>query len=368
MKDVYFVGIDVDDKLYHGCVCDKKGNNIRQFTCKPNFLQLSKKLKEIAPLEQIKVCYEATYIGFSLFRELKHFGIHCDVIAPALIPKLPGKKIKTDKLDSAALAKYYSQGLLTPIHVPSSQQQADRDLVRSRHFLARLIAKLKNNINSSCKLQGWNYKDETKLISYWNKSHRTWLDRKIAACSNLSTNLALNLMLKQLRQMEENLLEMDQSITELSQSELYKKRINVLKAFRGLDTASAMALVTEIGDIKRFNHPRRLTSYSGLDIKECSSGGKEKKQGITKMGNFHIRRILVESCQYALQPPRVSRSLKIRREGVSGEFIDIADKCMSRLHKKSTKLLFRGKQKNKVKTACAREMLGFIWEALMKSS
>ena len=125
-----------------------------------------------------------------------------------------------------------------------------------------------------------------------------------------------------------------------------------------------MTLITELGDIKRFPHPSKTVGYVGLSIIESSSSGKEKKFEITKTGNKYIRTAVVEASQYAIQPPRVSRALQARRQGVDPQFIDIADKCMHRLYKKSIRLLYKGKHKNKIKVACARELICFVWEAL----
>jgi transposase len=137
-----------------------------------------------------------------------------------------------------------------------------------------------------------------------------------------------------------------------------------LCTFRGIDTLSAMTLVCEIGDIRRFAHPRQLTSYVGLDVAEYSSGGKQRKKGITKTGNWHIRTTLTESCQIAYRSPILSKRLKQSRAEQPPQIVDVATRCMHRLHKKGTRMLYAGKHKNKIKTACAREMLCFIWEAM----
>jgi transposase len=123
-------------------------------------------------------------------------------------------------------------------------------------------------------------------------------------------------------------------------------------------------MITELGDIQRFNHPKKLASYAGMDIREYSSGGKERKFSITKMGSSRLRTTVIEACQSVWKTPNVGRAVKERRENVDEKIIAIADRCMLRLHKKSTRLLFAGKNKNKIKVACAREMLCFVWEAL----
>ncbi len=367
-KDLLFVGIDVDDKAYHAAVVDAERGEVQQFACAPNPLALSKKLNKFKDKTTLRICYEATYIGYSLQRALTTMGFACEIIAPSLIPTLPGKKVKTDKLDSLRLARYYAQGLLTTITIPDQEQEADRNVLRSRMFVLGEIKAIKNHISAYTKRLGWNFRQETKLKSYWTLTHRIWLDRKIAALNQASLQASLTHLLAMLKSNESTLKAFDQDIQEMAKKAIHAKQVIALKCLRGIDTHSALTIITELGDIKRFDHPARLTSYAGLDIIEHSSGGKERKFGISKMGNPHLRRILVEACQYALNPPRVSKHLAARRQEAAAPYIDIGDRCMHRLHKKGVKMLFRDKPRNKIKTACAREMLGFIWEALTRAA
>ncbi|MFC2140646.1 transposase [Candidatus Auribacterota bacterium] len=153
-------------------------------------------------------------------------------------------------------------------------------------------------------------------------------------------------------------------IESIARQPKYQKKVKVLGCIRGLDTLSAMCLIAEIIDINRFSHPKYLTSFAGLDISEYSSCGKEKCFSITKQGNRFIRTIVAEATQYAFRIPNILRKIKDRRKGADPRLIDIGDRCMHRLYKKLTKMIFRGKPRNKIKIACAREMLGFIWESL----
>jgi transposase len=362
---LHIAGVDVDDKAYHIAIVNELGEEVFTGSCGASPSHLVRKLKKL-DLADIRVCYEATYIGYSLYRALSNASIECHVIAPSLIPTLPGKKVKTDKLDSMKLAKFFLRGLLTTVAVPDEELEGDRDLMRSRNFLQGEIRAVKNHLNSYGKRFGWNYQQETGLKGYWTKTHWIWFERKVAALNIASARTAMQHLISILNALMASLGKFDQDIESLANSGKYKRQTTAIKAIRGIDTQSAMAIISEIGDIRRFDHPKRLTSYAGLDIIEHSSGGKERKFGISKMGNVHLRRTLVESCQFALQPPRISKKLAERRQGMNVDEITIADKCMHRLHKKGTRLLFNNKPRNKVKTACAREMLGFIWELLMK--
>jgi transposase len=164
-----------------------------------------------------------------------------------------------------------------------------------------------------------------------------------------------------------HLSRIEKRIDEYSQKEKYKNTHDGLICLRGIKSLTAMTLISEIGDINRFSHPKKLAAYVGLDIAEYSSGGKEKKLGITKTGNSHIRNCLVESQQILAKRPSVSRRVKTRRVGAPQKILDIATRCDDRIYKKSRLLMAKGKHSNKIKVACAREFTGFIWE-VMKSS
>lgn len=287
------------------------------------------------------------------------------MIAPGLIPKMSSSRVKTDRVDANHMARCYAAGMLTVVHIPSEEDEGDRDLTRTRTHLVKQVTSSKHYIQSLCKRLGWKYLEETKSKSYWTLKHRDWLVKKAETLS-ISRRVELEILIKSMNSTESYIKKIDEELARMADSPKYKNKVDTLRCFRGIETLSAMTLLTEIGDIKRFSHPSRLSSYAGLDIAEYSSGGKEKKLGITKMGNKYMRRVLIESAQYAPDPVRVSKPLKARRMHGSEEAIKIGDRCMERLHKKAVRLLFKGKEKNKVKVACARELLCFIWEALYK--
>jgi hypothetical protein len=178
----------------------------------------------------------------------------------------------------------------------------------------------------------------------------------------------LKLLLSSLRQQEALLGVYVHEVENLAVSSEFKKKVEALTVYRGIDLQHAMSWIAEVQDIKRFKHPRSMVSYVGMDIREYSSGGKENKFGITKMGNPYMRTALVEICQSASKIPRVGRPLHKRREGVDPSLVEIADRCMARLYQKSSKMLYRGKHPNKIKVACARELIGFLWESLNQAA
>jgi transposase len=364
MKKLLHVGLDVDDKSFHiGGFCLESGE-VFELTSKPTLGNLMQKLKKFQDQHfEIKLCYEATYIGYSLYRLLRKEKIDAEIIAPSLIPELASKRVKTDRLDANKMAEYYAKGLLTKIYVPTEEDEHERDLIRSRSFLVEQRKSLKTHILSTCRRNNLNYRQENSTANHWTKIHTNWLINEVNKLTG-SLRTILDLLIFQLEKLNECIDNFDQKIKELSETEKYKKKKDSLNCFRGVDTLTAMTLITEIGDVKRFKHPKQLTSYAGLDVIEYSSGGKEKKFGITKMGNKRIRTAAIESCQRVDKANMLSQRLKAHRQGQDVKIIDVADRCMKRLKIKSNRLLDAGKHRNKVKVACAREFLNFIWEAL----
>jgi transposase len=164
--------------------------------------------------------------------------------------------------------------------------------------------------------------------------------------------------------LKHTMTEYEKAIDELAKAERYQKRVNALVCYHGIKNIFAMVMITEIGDINRFAHPNQLTSWLGFDIREYSSGGKHHRFGITKHGNRYLRTAFVEANQRLPRSKRVHPALKARRKEIDPELVHIADRCLARLTKKGNRLLYAGKHPNKVKVACAREMVGFVWESL----
>jgi transposase len=364
-KKIVYVGLDVDDTAFHGSGLVLETGEFYEFKCKPDNGVLRKKLNSLfGDRYTIHLCYEACYFGYSLFRFLNKSGIHCDIIAPSLIPTKTGSRVKTDRIDATKLAEYYAKELLTPIYVPDESDEELRDVLRSRGFLVKQRKMLKAHILSACRRYDIRFQEETGNKTTWTDRHIRWLKKRAATLQRPLCQIDLELLLAQYTSLSASIEKLDATILRVADGERYKKVCDALCTFRGIDTLSAMTIIAELGDIRRFAHPRLLTSYIGLDVAEYSSGGKEHKRGITKTGNKHIRTILTECCQTATKPPMLSKRIKQSRAEQPPAVIDIADRCMHRLYKKSTRMLYAGKHKNKIKTACAREMLGFIWEVM----
>ncbi len=368
MRTILFVGLDVDDKAFHGTIINSKTGEIHYLKTNPNKEKLIERLLKFhSRIEDYRICYESTYLGFSLCRQLREEGFDCHVIATGSIPIVSGNRVKTDRCDSEKLANFYMKDLLTTINIPDKEDEAERDFIRSRSLISKQIVKTKNHIQSLLRRHGINYREEEKGLNLWTDRYRKWLYGKTSSL-NESLKINLNLLITQLEHLESTIKTYNYHIEQLAATEKYKEKVSALVVYRGIETLTAMKIITELGDIRRFSHPRKLMSFLGFDICEYSSGGKERKKGITKFGNKIVRTALVESTQRCSSPPKVSYKLKHRRNNVPSELTAIADRCMNRLYKKSNHLLYREKNRNKVKVACAREMVGFIWESLIKAS
>lgn len=366
-NNIIFVGLDVDDKNFHGCAYYPGNKEKIEFKCRPTIGHLVKKLNKIAEEGyEIRICYEATYLGYTLCRDLMKKDYWCDVIAPSLTPYQPGRRQKTDKIDCRKLAEYYANGQLTRVVVPDESMERVRDLIRSRNFFGKQLKALKLHILSECRRCGINYKvlKEGKKRNYWTYVHRQWLKAAIQAQGDINLKSNFEMMLENLSRLEETIKSYDKYIEEIAHQEAYKEKVQALSCYRGINILTAMTLITEIGDINRFSHPRKLVGYAGFDLREYSSGDKEKRYGISKMGNRYIRTNVVEACQSAKQRPQINRRLKLLHSKVDQKYVEVSIHCMKRLYEKSRRLIQRDKERNKVKVACAREMLCFIWETL----
>lgn len=365
-KNILYVGIDVDDLAFHGTGYDAVEENYYEFKCKPTVGGLMNRIERFEKKGfEVKVCYEATYIGYGLSRDLQAKGVHCDIIAPSSIPEKRSKRVKTDRIDSRKLSEYYAKGLLTSISIPDKTDEQVRQLIRSRRFVVEERCRLKQHLLSLCRFNGIDYRGQTNTKGhYWTQTHLHWLNSQLSKQPEITRQI-FDRLLYQLVLWDEEVKNFDTLIEELACLERYQKRSQALACFKGIDTLSAMTLLTEIGDIKRFPHPKNLVSYCGMDIIEYSSGGKEKKFGITKMGNRKIRTTLVEACQSITVGATIGKVLKNRRKGVPIQFVKIAERCQNRLWKKKHRMSLYGKPSNKIKVACARELTGFVWEMLV---
>ncbi len=302
----------------------------------------------------VRCCYEAGPTGFGLYRHLSERGIECAVVAPGLVPQRPGDRVKTDPRDARKLARLLAGGLLAPIYVPSPELEAARDLVRAREDARLDRMRDRHRLSKFCLRHG-------RLLpgNSWSVSRRIWLSQQhfpfAAEQQTFDTYLhALDLVDARIEALE-------RAIAETAGQEPWSALVARLRCLRGVDTLTALALVVEIGDFGRFRTAEELMAFVGLVPSEHSSGQQRRQGSITKVGNGHVRRLLVESAWHARRRPKVGYELARRQRGQDPLVLERAWRCQERLYKRWQRMAGRGKPSQKIAVACARELAGFVW-------
>ena len=349
-----FTGMDVHKKTIAFCVYSAYTGEVLDERELPH--DVPKVIKYLLKIHErhgkIRTCYEASSCGFGLQRALEAHGISCVVVAPSSIPRRPGERVKTDRRDARKLATLYAAGLLTTINIPGEEQEAIRSLLRCRADLIDTITRTKQRVLAFLLSRGFRYPGK----SNWTKAFRTWVCALPMAEWDQTT---LHAYLYQLDQLEQEVRRIEADLAALAS----EAPVKVLMAFRGIGLVSASTLIFELGDIRRFAHPRQLMAYLGLVPSEHSSGNRTKRGGITKTGNGHVRKTVISAAWKYTSPPRCSRVLKERQQAVSAEVVGITWKAQRRLYKRFHKLR-QTKPPCVANTALARELVGFLWAAL----
>lgn len=304
---------------------------------------------------ELRCCYEAGPCGFELFRQLTSMGIVCEVVAPSLIPVRAGDRVKTDRRDAAKLARLHRAGELTPITVPGAEQEAVRDLVRARDDVRKDLTAARHRLGKFLIRHGRLFHGGRN----WTQRFWAWLrqQRFERECERLTFEHYVH----EVEHHAERRADLDRQLGIIAHSEAYAAPVARLACLRGISTLSALALVAELGDFRRFDSPRQLMAYVGLVPSEYSSGGKEKRGGITKTGNGHVRRLLVEAAWSYRHRPAFGPRAKEALRGQPAEVAGYARKAQIRLHHRYTRLVGRGKKPQAAITAVARELCGFTW-------
>lgn len=360
MKTIAYVGVDYHLNFLSIAVMVKGNKEISEtIHLKNDDKIIAKYLKKLSKEFELKLCYEASSNGYAFQRKVTSWGYQCDVIAPSLIPKKRGDRRKNDFRDARDLAQLYANGLLTVVHPPTEEQESIRSLVRCRLALKKLEKRIKHQINFLLLGQDYHW-----LRSKWTQQHRKWLCELQMPDKYLQ--LVLNEYLGHLEYLETRLHYLDEQIEELACSDIYAPSVKKLRAFKGIGTLTAMLLITEITDFRRFPNPRALMAFLGLIPSENSSGGKRKDGSITKAGNSRCRRHLIESVQHYVKKPYLSQEMKDNLSQVDAHSATIAINCLKRLNKRYWSLTMKGKIRPVALTAIAREFVGFIW-AMMQT-
>lgn len=363
-KGTTFVGLDVHKESVNvAMLLPEESEPVEwQVSHNPGSLRrLVKKLQRVG-VGEVKACYEAGPCGYAVQRAMRDLGVSCVVVAPSLIPRKPGERVKTDRRDARKLAELLRASLLTEVHPPTEADEAVRDLCRAREAGHADLVRGRHRVSKLLLRHGWSWTGGKKT---WGQGHRLWL--RSIRFEHEEDQWVLEDYLLALEQLEERLRGLDGRIEQVSHDPRYASAVGALRCFRGIDTLTAMSLVAELHDFMRFDSPRNLMAYLGLVPSEHSSGGRERRGGITKAGNRHVRRLLIEAAWHYRHRPGVA-SLRRRREGQPTPVIAIADKAMQRLHRRFNRMLVSGRPRPKVVVAVARELTGFIWAAMRLSA
>lgn len=301
-----------------------------------------------------RCCYEAGPTGFGLYRHLLEHGIACQVVAPGLVPTRPGDRVKTDPRDARKLARLLAGGLLEPIYVPAPELEAARDLVRAREAARLDRMRDRHRLSKFCLRHGRRLPGAS-----WGVSRRRWLSEQ--RFSFQAQQQAFDSYLHALDLVDARIAALERAIAETATQGPWRKTVAQLRCLRGIDTLSALGLVVEIGDFSRFRTAGEFMSFVGLVPSEHSSGERRRQGSITKVGNAHVRRLLVESAWHARRRPLVGYALARRQAGQDALVLERAWRCQQRLHRRWQRMAARGKPSQKIAVACARELAGFVW-------
>jgi transposase len=359
---ITWVGLDTSKKKHVAAILMPGGGEPQRCSVaneERDIARFARRLVREAQGGEVRVCYEAGPCGFALMRQLERAApLVCEVVAPALTPIRPGDRVKTDRRDAQKLARLYRAGELTTVHAPTESQEAARDLVRCREDVQEDLLRARHRLSKFLLRRGRVYRGRRS----WTDVHGSWLDSlgwdQQTDCQVFADyRLAIAQLLERLRSLETE-------IDVLAEQKPYREPVGWLRCFRGIQTVSAMTILVEIHDFTRFTNPRQLMSYLGMVPSEYSSGEQRHQGGLTKAGNAHVRRILVQCAWNCRQPPRIGPSLRRRRVGQPGWVLAHADRAMQRLHRRYRRLAVRGKERNKVVVAVARELIGFLWAVM----
>jgi len=358
-KDTRFVGLDVHAETISVAVVELDGE-IRSWGSIPNRPEAVRRLvKRLGRAEQLRACYEAGPTGYVLYWQLTALGVPCEVIAPTLVPQKPGDRVKTDRRDAEKLAVLLSGGHLTPVWVPDAGHEALRDLVRAREAAKRDQLRARHRLHKFLLRQG---RRAPMGIKAWTEKHLQWVRRTVRFEWAAQEAVLLD-YLTEVDHAHDRIarLERDLDAAVGAAPERMRAVIRALQALRGVALVSAATIVAEVGALSRFARARQLMGYSGMVSWEDSSGGRVRRGSITKTGNAHLRRIVGEAAWCYRHRPAVGAALRKRQEGLGEEVKAIAWKAQHRLCSRYRRLLAKGKTKQQVATAVARELLGFIW-------
>lgn len=357
MTKVRYIGLDVHKDSITIATADEGRDAAQGFkTIANDATRLLKALRLLTPERGgILVCYEAGPTGYGLYRRLRDAGIECHVVAPSLVPSKAGNRVKTDRRDAVQLARFLRSGDLTEVYVPDEADEALRDLERTRDDAKRAERTARHQLGKFLLRHDRRWTGKTN----WTVRHMEWIRRQ--KFEHVAQQRVLNDYVKTVEDAGERVDRLTEDIRELVQSSALAPLITALQAFRGIALVSATTISAEVGDLRRFATARQFMAYVGLVPSEHSTGQRRRQGAITRAGNAHLRRILVEAAWHYRYMPAMSKELRRRNKPVADGVRRIAWTAQRRLHQRMLHLIYKGKNKKKATIAVARELAGFIW-------
>jgi len=359
MKEkVRFLGLDVHAETIAVAIAEPDGE-VRSLGVIANRAEsLRKLIKKLGSAEQLRACYEAGPTGYVLYWQLTELGVECAVVAPTLVPVKTGDRVKTDRRDAVKLARCHRGGDLTAVWVPDASTEALRDLVRTREAAKQDQLRARHRLSKFLLRTG---RRAPFAGQAWTLPYMAWVrqlryEQAAQECTRLDLLHEVEHMAERVKRLEEAIRE----AVKLAPAAM-QEVIRGLQALRGIAEISAVTVVAELGRISRFEGARQLMGYSGAVPSEESSGKRQQRGAITRTGNAHLRRVVIEAAWSYRLKPAVGPGLRKRQEGVPEEIKEMAWKAQLRLHKRYARLAAAGKDQRKIVTPIGRELLGFIW-------
>jgi transposase len=352
----HFVGLDVHMDSIVIAVAELGREAARVVGTVPyEWKALSKVLEKLGPRSAVHCCYEAGPTGYGLARALHAASWACDVIAPSLVPKKSGQRIKTDRRDAIKLAQNLRAGELVAVFIPDEQTEAIRDLERAREDAKQAERVVRHQLSKFLLRNGRHYAGKTT----WNEAHRAWIATEVVA--EPAQQYVVSDGLAAVETASLRCQQLTQRLKERTEGWRLALLVEVLPALRGVEFVTAVTLAAEVGDFRRFAKATDFMGYVGLVPSEYTTGTHRRQGAITQTGNAHVRHVLVESAWHYWKQPRMGKALRERSVGLSPQVCAIAWKAQKRLHNRLQRLIGRGKNPAEAATAVARELAGFVW-------
>lgn len=356
MKTVRCVGLDVHKDSIAIAVAEPEGGEPSLVGTIPKDTRLLlQRLKKMGGVKKVRCCYEAGPTGYGLHRDLAAAGFQCEVVAPSLVPRQVGSRVKTDRRDAVKLARFLRSGDLTAVAVPDHATEAMRGLERAREDAKNVERSARHQLSKFLLRHGRIYQGRMA----WNRTHLRWIRQQ--AFKHEAQQRVLTDYLHTVEQAAERVDQLTRDIAELVESWNLAPLVKSLQALRGVQLVTAVVIAAELGDLSRFKSAPQMMAYLGLVPSEHSSGDSKQRGRITRTSNGHVRRVLVEAAWAYRFRASMTTAIRERNHGVPRPVREIAWKAQERLHRRYARMSGRGMCKQKTVTAIARELTGFVW-------